>query len=55
MLVSHDQRIVPDESAIAPALGQSRENVEGVGSGREGGTEERSRLVESKDLVACIG
>ena len=54
MLVSHDQRVVPDESAIAAALGQSRENVEGVSSGRECGTQERSRLVESKDRVACI-
>jgi hypothetical protein len=54
MLVRHDQREVPDESAIAAALGQSRKNVEGVGVGREGGTEERSRLVERKNRVTCI-
>ena len=54
MLVSDDQRVVRDESAIAAALGQGRENVERVGSGRECGTEQRSGLVESKDRVARI-
>jgi DNA-binding transcriptional regulator YdaS (Cro superfamily) len=54
MLVGHNERVVTDESAIAAALGQSSENVERVGGGRECGAQERSGSIESKELMPRV-